>query len=316
MTRAARGRSKLGGVYAHRSPRVPSHVAPLGLRLAFAAALSLFAPAAGRAAPMPVDSLATETLRYMKIAAPDITSLSWLRRQADYAAKQFGNRIGNDPPLITLAAIASLPESRRPSVAVLRVAGYEHVLAERADKVGEPPVETPENAVAWVPSGSERIARWYMEAFLRQKASTGVVIPDWFASAISGFAAAPAEQNRRVAWMHARLDQRIPLETFFEMKRPEAAAPKPAAGKARPAKPVAAAAPSQRLYDAQALSFARFMAATESERFIGKVLERQLQGEPRSSAFNIAKRMLPRADALEKDWLAWVKAGETIPAAP
>jgi hypothetical protein len=200
------------------------------------------------------------------------------------------------------------------------VAGYEFVLAEPADQVGVPPAVTPENASAWATPGSERIARWYMDALIRQQAPTGVVIPDWFTSAISGLSTPPTEQNLRLAWMHDRIDQRIPLETFLEMKRPEASVPK-AAGKTaagKPAvragaRPAAAAGPTQRLYDAQALSFARFLAAAESERFIGRVLERQLQGEPRSSAFNIAKALLARPDALEKDWLTWVKTGTTPP---
>jgi len=66
---------------------------------------------------------------------------------------------------------------------------------------------------------------------------------------------------------------------------------------------------SQRLFDAQSLSFARFLSLAESERFIGKTMERAMTGESQLYAFNIAKRLLPRPDALDTAWVEWVKAG-------
>jgi len=265
------------------------------------------------AAPLPIDSLLQEDLPRVRILAPDFGALAALRREAEFAANQFRRTMGGYPPKLGIAALGTLDDPSRVSDARLKLAGYDYVIRDWPAKPGVPRPTTPsEEATAWIEQPSERMSRWFLAAVERDQArgtppeGRARHIPDWFESALAGLATSPSEQNRRVAWMHARIDQRVPTARFLLMARPAeaAAGAKTGAGGKRGA---SAAAITPRLFDAQALSFARFLGQREGERFLGLMIERVLLGEPQSAAFNIAKTMLSHPDVLEKEWVAWVK---------
>lgn len=289
------------------------------------AARAAAAPVARAAAkPLPLDSLKSEDLPRARLIAADISALTFLRRETEYSANSFRRYMGPYPPKIGIAALGTLSDPARVNVAMLKLAGYENVLADWPERPGTVrPAAATGALAAWPEQPSERISKWFLLAFEREQGrgtppeGRARFVPDWFESALAGLATLPAEQNRRVAWMHERMDRRIPIATFLAMARPaETDAPAGAgttrAGAAVGRKGSAGASagsgsPSPQLFDAQALSFARFLSQREAERFLGLMLERVLLGEPQSAAFNIAKNLLPRPDVLEKEWLAWVK---------
>jgi hypothetical protein len=286
------------------------------------------APARRAAAkPFPIDSLQREDHARARLIAPDFRALVLLRRETEYASNQFRRYMGPAPPKIGIAALGSMADPSRVSAAELKLAGYENVLADWPDPAGVPRAAAlGGSAPAWRAQAPERISRWFLFAFEREQGrgtpaeGRARFVPDWFESGLAGLATHPSEQNVRLAWMHARMDQRIPMSKFLTMARPAerpasgkaAASPAAAAGKAG-ASPAAvsgkAAAPSPQLFDAQALSFAKFLGLKEHERFLGLMLEKVLVGEPQLAAFGIAKNLLPHPDVLEKEWVAWVSAG-------
>ncbi len=314
------------------------------LALALAAAcLGGVAPSRAAAVPMPLplDSLAREDRPRVRMLAAEIGALGQLRREAEYAANAFRRYMGPYPPTIGIAALGTLADPERVSDERLRFAGYPHVLRDWPRPPGGRPAALAADATAWIEQPSERMSRWYLAAFESEQGrgappeGRARFVPDWFEAALAGLATHPSEQNQRVAWMHARMDRRIPIERFLAMSRPpdppvSAGRSRSGAGGARPRGSVkeasgpagagagasaassagpGAEAPTRRLYDAQALSFARFLSHKEGERFLGHFLEKVLLGEPQRSAFNIAKFLLPHPEVLEKEWLAWVKEG-------
>lgn len=247
----------------------------------------------------------------MRIIAPDFGALAALRREAEYSANQFRRTMGGYPPKLGIAALGTLADPSRVSDARLKVAGYDYVMRDWPAKPGEARPGAPaEDAATWIEQPSERISRWFLRTVEREQARGTPPegrerhVPDWFEAALAGLATSPSEQNRRVAWMHERMDRRIPISRFLLMARPAAGA-KTGTKRGATANPE----PSPRLFDAQALSFARFLGVRESERFLGLMIERVMLGEPQVAAFNIAKTLLPHPDVLEKEWVAWVKEG-------
>ncbi|HTO89642.1 MAG TPA: hypothetical protein VMJ70_00800 [Candidatus Sulfotelmatobacter sp.] len=292
------------------------------LPIALAALVSVPAGAgfAAAAAPIPVDSLQVVDLPRYKLYGPDIASLQLTRHEMDYAFNQFRRYIGDSPPKLTIAVLGSLPDPSRVSAASLREAGVDYVLTDWPPRAGAPPP---------APELSERAGRWYLAAFERVNARASPppgkarLTPDWFDSAVAGLCASPVEQGRRLGLVSAHIDQHIPIDRLLAMSRPEPGPPAkskgqpanaaksggkstPAAGKPAPAGATGADAP---FYDAEALSFARFLAMREGDRFIGWVLEPILAGEPASAGLNRAKTLFPRPDQLETAWVAWVKGG-------
>jgi len=290
-------------------------------------------PARPALPPLTLDSLATDHIPRGFIAARDVNSLTRLRHEVETAANQFRRYIGEFPPPIRIAAVGDIDPAR------LRASGdIDFVVTDwpEPSKPGQPPSGA---------SITERIARWDLEAWERAK-GTGTppegrsrLTPDWFASAIGGLATPPAEQTRRLTWMRAHLDQRIPIPQLLPMTRPTEGAAAQAALDTHPGpsppirvlvpsngavrmKPshrterragaaAAAAEEKAQLFDDESLSFATFLAAREDERFLGLWYEIVLKGQPQSAAFNIAKTMLSSPEVLEKEWLSWLK--ETDP---
>lgn len=274
------------------------------------------------------------------IVASDVNQLARLRREVEYGTNQFRRYIGMYPAPLSIAAVGDVDPARI-DPAVLRAGGVDYVVTDWPEpwKPGAMPN-------TWI---SDRIAGWSLEAWERAK-GTGRpaegharLTPDWFAAAIEGLATPPVEQNRRLDWMRAHLDQRIPLARLLEMARPtgEAAAsggtpgaeldahpgPSPpvrvpagngaARAPKRAAAPRAAAGPSDELFDDEALAFAKFLTVREDERFLGLWYEIVLTGQPQSAGFNIAKTMLSSPEAMEKEWLAWMKdPNAPMPKAP
>jgi len=303
------------------------------------------APAKPPLPPWTIDSLATDHIARGFIAARDVNSLTRLRREVEYAANQFRRYIGGFPPPIKIAAVGDVDPARIDPARLRSDGDVDFVVTDWPEpaKPGEPQTES------WI---SDRIARWDLEAWEREKAtgsppdSKSRFTPDWFASAIAGLATPPAEQTRRFEWMRAHMDQRIPIPQFIEMTRPRQGPaaisvevdthpgpmppvrmPAPSEGVARLPAPnehpvhtkpshrverragaAAAAAEDQaKLFDCEALAFARFLTAREDERFLGLWYEIVLAGKPQSEAFNIAKTMLSSPIVLEKEWVSWMK---------
>ena len=288
------------------SPAARSPVAGLLLGLALAANFAAAhaatkSPAASggaRPAPFAVDSLKTDDFRCALIAAPDMRTLESLRREIEFSANQFRRFVGGYPPKIGVVALGSLPDPAGVSPAELKAAGLDYVIMDWPERVKAPPARQAGARPARddappAASPAERASRWYLRAFERRNAvgtpppGRTRFVPDWFESALAGLATSRSEQNRRIAWMRERVDQRIAFSRFLEMSRPSGG--------------------DARLFDAQALSFARFTCEREDERFLGRALEILLTGQPQSAAFNIAKNFLPHPDVLEKEWVAWVK---------
>lgn len=278
--------------------------------------------------PLTVDSLAHDKLpRGGFIVASDVNQLTRLRREVEYGTNQFRRYMGLYPAPVKVAAVGDLDPARIDE-AVLRAGGVEHVVTDWPEP--RKPGVTPNS---WI---SDRVARWSLEGYENAK-GTGRppeghsrLTPDWFAAAIEGLATPPTEQNRRVEWMRGHLEQHIPLARFLEMSRPAAGAgdvagtdthpgPSPPVrvratnGAVRAPARRAAAGPSDELFDAQALAFAKFLVFREDERFLGLWYEFILRGEPQSAAFNTAKTMLSSSDAMEKEWLAWMKNPDQPP---
>lgn len=249
--------------------------------------------AATAAAPklprLTVDSLQVEDRKNYRLAAIDANALGRLHRDVDYCVNQFRRFVGVHPPKLAIAAIGNLPDPSRLEPAALRMAGYDQVVTdwpEPAARAGTPRAPA-------VPLGvfSERASRWFLAAYEREKGrgspppGRSRIIPDWYESAIAGLASMPAEQNRRVEWMRAHLDEHVPVDQLLDATRP--------------AKP--------ELFDAQSLAFAKFLVDREGERFLGLWLEVLLSGQPQSAAFNIATTLMADPQSLEKAWLEWMK---------
>ena len=296
-------------------------LALLALGLVLAIAPPAAAAPRGRLpeAPPPADSLHREDHARARLFASDFRTLVLLRRETEYAANQFRRYMGPFPPKIGIAALGAMENPASVNVARLKLDGYEHVLADWPDRPGvarAAPRGGP--GQPWEPQASERISRWFLLAFEREQGRGTPAegrarhVPDWFEIGLAGLATRPTEQNLRLAWMHARMEQRIPIARFLIMTRPTE---KPVAGKSSAARPGAGnkgavgAPPPPQLFDAQSLSFAKFLSMYEHERFLGLMLEKVLVGEPQLSAFGIARNFLPHPDVLEKEWVAWVKDG-------
>ena len=289
------------------------------LPIALAALVSVPAGAgfAAAAAPIPVDSLQVADLHRFKLYGPDVASLQLARHEMDYAFNQFRRYIGDSPPKLTIAVLGSMPDPSRVSAASLREAGVDYVVTDWPARPGAPPA---------APELSERAGRWNLAAFERVNAKASPppgktrLTPDWFDSGVAGLSASPVEQARRLAWVSAHIDQHIPIDRLLAMSRPEPPAPAQPKGKSSSATksggkaagggaPANAKAVDPQFFDAEALSFARFLAMREGDRFIGWVLEPILAGEPASAGLNRAKTLFPRPDQLEIAWVAWVKGG-------
>ena len=292
--------------------------------------------------PLTVDSLASDRLRRGGvIVASDVNQLARLRREVEYGTNQFRRYIGMYPAPLSIAAVGDVDPARI-DPAILRTQGMDYVITDWPEprKPGAPPANT------WI---SDRVAAWSLEAWERAKATGRPpegrtrLTPDWFAAAIAGLATPPVEQNRRLEWMRAHLDRRVPLARFLEMTRPsgEAAGAAGTSGPGLdthpgPSPPVrvpagngaarapkrggparATAGPSDELFDDEALAFAKFLTVREDERFLGLWYEIVLTGQPQSAGFNIAKTMLSSPDAMEREWLAWMKdPNAPMPRAP
>lgn len=274
-----------------------------------------------RPAPIPITSLRSDSTARFKVYAPDANALRLAYRDASAAIETFHRCVGQYPPPITVAALGTLADPARVDHAGLRAAGVT-VIADDWPS-------SPERAAADAARSrdrnaspfrgpmplAERIGRACLRQFEREHATVAVppgrahLVPDWFEAAIGGLVLGPAEQNARMAFLRDRLDRRIPLARFFTMERPAiATAPAPAAtGRARRGAGATRPVETAEIFDAQSLALARFIAARETARFLGDVLEGYLRGDPETVSLNEAKNLFPRPDALEKDWVAWMK---------
>jgi hypothetical protein len=267
-------------------------------------------PATG---PIPVDSLEVADLKRCKLYGPDIATLVQARREIEYAINQFRRYIGDTPPKLTIAVLGTMSDPSRVSAASMREASVDYVVTDWPARPGAATPATP------APTLSERAGRWELLAFekLNAKASPPSgktrLVTDWFDVGLGGLCAAPAEQNRRLDFMNQHLDQRIPIEKLLAMSRPERGAPAGARSKGKSAAP---AVDPQELFDAEALSFSRFIAAKEGDRFVGWVLEPMLAGQPAAVGFNRAKTLFARPDQLESAWLDWIKGGMKVVSPP
>jgi hypothetical protein len=281
-----------------------------------AAPASAAAPASSAATPalppIPVDSLEKADLQHYRLYGRDIATLQLTRHEMDYAYNQFRRYMGDSPPKLSIAVLGNMPDPSRVSASSLRDAEVDYVVSDWPPRSGAAPGAAPEL--------SERAGRWFLAAFERVNARGSPppgktrLTPDWFDSGLAGLCASPVEQNKRLDLVSAHIDQHIPIGKLLDMTRPASASPasakpKSSAAKSKSSSATAGAIDPQQFFDDEALSFSRFLAMREGDRFMGWMLEPVLGGEPQSAGFNRAKTLFPRTDQLESAWVSWVKGG-------
>ncbi len=283
-----------------------------------AAAPPAGAPGAQPDTPIPITSLVSDSTARFKIYAPDPDALRLAYREMSSAAEGARRYIGEYSPPLTVAVLGTLSDPSRVDHAALRAAGVTII----ADDWPPPPDLEHERArrrpaaspFAGPTPLAERAGRAYVRLYENLNAQVAVppgrqhLVPDWFEAAIGGLVLSPAQQNARSAFMRDRLDQRIPLDRLFAMARPPASAgPGASAGGARRRGAAARAIVTREIFDAQSLALARFIVAREDARFLGDVLRDYLAGHAENVSLNKAQNIFPRPDALEKDWVGWMK---------
>jgi hypothetical protein len=140
-------------------------------------------------------------------------------------------------------------------------------------------------------------------------------LPDWLEEAVASLCEPPALQQRRLEFLSARLDRRIPLADLLAMSRPGAGARTRAAATPRKAgraggsrSALAESAERAALFDAEALSLARFIADREDERFVGKLVDGVISGRTVGDVLNTTRILYSKPEALEKQWLEWIQS--------
>jgi hypothetical protein len=266
--------------------------------------------------PIAVDSLSREDHARFQIWSPDLATLQVAHRDILLAANQVRHYLGEYPPRIRVAVLGALDNPARVNHAELREAGADWILDDWPAKPPRPGKSAPADPPTPL---SERAGRWFTHAYANanERATAppgGKLVPDWFEVGIGGLCLPPPDQARRVDYLRSKRQGFIPLTRLFTMSRPAPPAATPAQapkGATRSATPGAAqrATEQQKIFDAEAMAFLRFVVASEDERLVGVILQSYLRGQPETDAINTSKNLYSRYDLLEQSFLKWIETG-------
>ena len=139
------------------------------------------------------------------------------------------------------------------------------------------------------------------------------ILPDWIEEAVAALCEPPSLQRRRIEFMRAHLDRRIPFAELLTMRQPKAGAPEGPKGGPRngvraggAAAGTPAGAERAAIFTAEALSLARFIAERQDERFVGTIVEGVIRGRTVGDVLNATHSLYSRPEPLEKQWLEWM----------
>jgi len=147
-------------------------------------------------------------------------------------------------------------------------------------------------------------------------------IPDWLDEAVATLCEFPALQKARLLYLHGALDAHIPLGEFFTMEHPvlksqeelvrQAREQMLAEGRTSTMITISGgpeiAGEQARMFYAEALSLAQFLADREGPAFLAQVADALMHGKKMKDVLAGAKSIPTKISDLEKAWLESVKA--------
>jgi hypothetical protein len=297
-------------------------------------AVLLANPAPGQPRSAVPDSMARVVSREFELYGPTAEDVRKANDEIRVAITQFESTMGEHPRKMAFVLFRSAAEAGRFDARPLTKRGLEvmpWVLPAGASATGAPgDLDNPD------PLGHEAGHRFliaYAEHALAEAGKGGLradtasatpnaaagthpdvpALPDWLDEAVAGLCERPSYQRNRMVFMREHADQRIPFDEFLQMRRP-APPPLRKSGKAASKAGAKPSAPDRAaIFNAQALSLARFIAHGEEDRFIGTIVEGVLRGRTVGDVMNTSQNLHSKPDVLEKEWLAWIQDPANAP---
>lgn len=265
---------------------------------------------------------------HYELIAPNQTDFDSAARDLDAAAAQFEQHFGAAPPPILVLIFENPEQMQRYGVANMQMQDVpvvpwytEQYMRELAIKAGSDPGEAGEQRILMHEAG-HMFFNYYVTQLsenkfgevrsVREDKYGHGIIRDWLDEAAALICEYEGLKEQRRSFLAQNIGKRIPLDKFFtvdhEYKEELARNPKASAGPE-----VRMSDPEGRdrglLFYGQALSLAEFFVDREGPDFMTQVTKGHYRGETMSEILGRAKNLPADLRQLEREWVAWVKAG-------